>query len=131
MENNNNMESLGLPRKAKGFLVEAELKLTPDKGIGVFTNQFIPAKTKVGKHYLIYYNEQETHEWFEKLSSDEEKKDWLDHSFGFNGKAAVHDPSIDDGGMVNHSDDPNIVLNKSDECTYTVRDVSGERRGTY
>ena len=35
-----------LPRRAKGFKIEAELKLAPgDKGVGVFAAQFIPAAT--------------------------------------------------------------------------------------
>ena len=37
------MNRQDLPRPAKGFCVNAELKMNPDRGIGVFAAEFIPA----------------------------------------------------------------------------------------
>jgi len=136
MANNENAGSLNLPRKAKGFLVKAELKLSPGMGIGVFAAQFIPANTKVGEHKLIYYDEHQTNKILEQLSSDEERKKWLEHSFGLNGQLVVHDSKVDYGGTVNHSDHPTLVLNGVDGCTYSTRDIQNgeeltEDYGTY
>ena len=36
-----------IPRPAKGFCVKVELKMTSDKGLGVFAAEFIPASTIV------------------------------------------------------------------------------------
>jgi len=136
MKNNNNIEPHNLPSKAKGFLVKAELELSPGKGICVFAAQFIPANTKVAIHHFICYDEHQTKQILEQLPSDEERKKWLKHSFGLNGKLVVHDSKVDYGGMVNHSDHPTLVLNGVDGCTYSTRDIQNgeeltEDYGTY
>ena len=112
-----------LPRKAKGFKVDAELKLAPGKGIGVFAAQFIPANTRVDDFHLIFFDEQEALEHVASLPNDEERKKWLEHVWGEDGKIAMHDENLDDGGMVNHSDNPTIAVNDQDGHTYTTRDV--------
>lgn len=136
MKNNNNIEPHNLPSKAKGFLVKAELELSPGKGICVFAAQFIPANTKVAIHHFICYDEHQTKQILEQLPSDEERKRWLEMSFELNGKVAVHDSRVDDGGMINHSDYPTLVLNDVDCCTYSTRDIQKgeeltEDYGTY
>ena len=113
-----------LPRRAKGFLVNAELRLTPDnKGIGVFTCEFIPANTRVDDPHLIYFDEQETLKLLASLPNDEARRDWLDHAFGDGGKVGVHNTHLDDGGMVNHSDNPSLATNNDDDYSYSTRDI--------
>ena len=111
-----------LPRRAKGFKIEAELNLTPgDKGVGVFAAQFIPAATRIDDYHYIYFNEKETLKILASLQSDEERVTWLSHGFGENGKIAAHDATVDDGGFINHSDYPTLMT--SDGHDYTTRDV--------
>ena len=51
------------PHPAEGFKVRAELKKTPDKGIGVFACEFIPANAIVCDcSSTVYYNEEQTKE---------------------------------------------------------------------
>ena len=46
----------------------------------------------------------------------------MEHSFGKDGKIAVHNANVDDGGMVNHSDNPTMKVG-IDGHPYTTRDV--------
>lgn len=111
-----------LPRRAKGFKIEAELKLAPgDKGVGVFATQFIPANTQVDDYRYIYLDEKETLEILASLQSDEERAFWLSHAFGKDGMIAAHDARVDDGGFINHSDYPTLI--DIDGHDYTTRDV--------
>ena len=111
-----------LPKRAKGFNIKAELKLAPgNKGIGVFAAQFIPAYTQVDDHHYIYYDEQEALELLASLPNDAERRNWLRHVFGKDGKIAEHDAKVDDGGMVNHDDNPTMM--DLDGHVYTTRDV--------
>ena len=82
----------------------------------------VPAKTRVDNHCYIYYSERQTLEILASLPNDEEKKKWLQHSFGKDGKIAVHNANVDDGGMVNHSHNPTMKVG-IDGHTYTTRDV--------
>ena len=109
-----------LPRPAKGFKVKAELRMTPDKGIGVFAAEFIPANTRVDDHQTTYYNKEEAITYLASLSSDEERKWWLEHAFGKNGNIAV---VSDDNIMINHSSNPTLDENPDDGHDYTTRDV--------
>ena len=89
-----------LPRRAKGFKIEAELKLAPgDKGVGVFAAQFIAANTRIDDYHYIYFDEKETLEILASLQSDDERKVWLSRSFGKNGKIAAHDARVDDANF--------------------------------
>ena len=110
-----------LPRPATGFLVRTELRMTPDKGIGVFAVEFIPANTRVDDYRdVTYYNEEETIAYLASLSSDEERKWWLEHAYGDNNKIAVVN---DDSQMINHSNNPTLFENPDDGHDYTTRDV--------
>ena len=44
------------------------------------------------------------------------------HVFGKDGKIAQHDANVDDGGMVNHDDNPTL-LQDIDGHKYTTRDI--------
>ena len=110
-----------LPRLSRsGFRVKVELRMTPDKGIGVFAAEFIPANTRVYDCQTTYYNKEESIAYLASLSSDEEKKWWLEHAYGYEGKIAIE---YDDSDMVNHSNNPTIAENPNDGHDYTIRDV--------
>ena len=47
----------------------------------------------------------------------------MDHAFGDDGKVAVHNTHLDDGGMVNHSDNPSLATNNDDDYSYSTRDI--------
>ena len=114
-----------LPRPARGFCVKAELRMTPDKGTGVFAAEFIPANTKV---YIITedsksFDERETLAHIASLSSEEEKKYWLRHVYPEKDKVVL-DPY--DLPMINHSHDPTmnmITLDYTDGYGYAIRDI--------
>ena len=110
-----------LPRLSRsGFRVKVELRMTPDKGIGVFAAEFIPANTRVYDYKTTYYNKEEAIAYLASLSSDEERKWWLEHAYGHNGKIATE---YDDSDMVNHSNNPTVAENPNDGHEYTTRDV--------
>ena len=109
------------PRPAKGFLVKAELRLTEDRGIGVFATEFIPAGTRVTGFKRTFYNEQQVREILDKLHSHKERCDWLDHIYGLNGMVVI---DHDDGGFLNHSDNPNIYMDDVDNSKdFASRDI--------
>ncbi len=95
-----------LPRPALGFLVKTELRMTPDKGIGVFAAQFIPANTVVYESEPQYYTEEEAAAYLESLPSLQEQQKWLDHAYGSLGKVCM---DLFDPVMVNHSDNPTLM----------------------
>ena len=111
-----------LPRLSRsGFRVKVELRMTPDKGIGVFAAEFIPANTRVyDNQQTIYYNKEEAIAYLASLSSDEERKWWLEHAYGDKGKIGIE---YDDNDMVNHSNNPTIAENPNDGHSCTTRDV--------
>ena len=110
-----------LPRLSRsGFRVKVELRMTPDKGIGVFAAEFIPANTRVYDYETTYYNKEEAIAYLASLSSDEERKWWLEHAYGDKGKIAIE---YDDCDMINHSNNPALARNSNDGHNYTTRDV--------
>ena len=116
-----------LPRKDKGFLGMAELRMTPDnKGIGVFATQFIPANQQVYEYEGKTCNKEETIAILDSMSTNEEREYWLVHVFGMNGKLTV---TLNDGDYMNHSYDPTVGrLPDWDESTeiddnYALRDI--------
>ena len=102
-----------------GFLVKAELRMTANKGIGVFAKEFIPANTRIDNFNITYYNEQETMAYLDSLPTDEHRKYWLEHVYGKKGMIACADG---DDKMVNHSSNPTLV-ELEDGHDYTTRDV--------
>ena len=110
-----------LPRPATGFRVKAELRMTPDKGIGVFAAEFIPANTRVNNDYhTTTYNKEEVVTYLASLSSDEERKRWLEHAYGRNERVVIEHEDI---RMLNHSNNPTLVENPDNGHDYTTRDV--------
>ena len=116
----NNLDQF--PRPAEGFLVRAELKKTPDKGIGVFTCEFIPANTIVSDcASTVYFNEEQTRAVLSSLPSDDVRRYWLEHTWGERGQVAY---ILNDISMVNHSKNPTVYSNSEDihKC-YASRDI--------
>ena len=110
-----------LPRLARsGFRVKVELRMTPDKGIGVFAAEFIPANTRVYDNQTTYYNKEEAIAYLASLSSDEERKWWLEHAYGYEGKIGIE---YNDSDMINHSNNPTIAKYPNDGHEYTTRDI--------
>ena len=109
------------PQPAEGFVVRAELKKTPDKGIGVFACEFIPANASVHDcNNTLYFTEEETRTILNSLPSDRERKYWLEHGYGEKGLAAY---DLDDTIMINHSFDPNIYSTNEGRNYYAARDI--------
>lgn len=119
------MEEDRLPRPTTGFLVKAVLQMTPDKGIGVFASQFIPAKTVVYEAEPLSYTEEEAIVHLETLPTFQERKQWVEHAYGSLGKICV-DPH--DIVRVNHSDYPTLFNERVSptelkSCSIAVRDI--------
>ena len=117
-----NSSNLPLPRPAVGLLVKAELRMTANKGIGLFAKEFIPANTRIDNTNVTYYNEQEAIAYLDSLPSDEHRKYWLEHGYGKYGMIAATDG---DDEMINHSSNPNCNLAEGDDrChDYSIRDI--------
>ena len=116
-----------LPRRANltGFLVKAELRLTPDnKGIGVFAAEFIPANTRVDDPHILYFDEQETLKPLASMPNDDARRHWLEHAFEIKGKVGTYGTNLRDSGMVNHSNDPNLAVNYQDGSMYAIKDIN-------
>ena len=115
-----------LPRPAKGFLVKAELRMTPDKGIGVFATEFIRKSTHVYEAEPFCCSEEEASTYLESLpATNKEQHFWLDHVYVSQGKICL-DPH--DTIRINHDDNPtmsNKLLRKIPEknCGIALRDI--------
>ena len=111
-----------IPRKANGFLVKAEIRQSPGKGLGVFAAEFIPANEKIYSSNPLTYTEEETLAYLESLPTNEEKTQWLRYAYGSNGKVCF---DSDDLKMINHSENPTIKIIDGKPIYYGVaaRDI--------
>ena len=114
-----------IPRPAKGFCVKVELRMTPDKGLGSFAAQIIPANTKVlnVSTEAKFYDEKQALEYLASLSSREEKKYWLSHVYEVRNKIVK---GAYDQDIVNHSSNPTIrtIFNDyNDWYSYALSDI--------
>ena len=96
--------------------------MTPDKGLGVFAAEFIPANTIVmGKSTgTMYYDKKEALEYLTSLPSWEEKQYWISHVYEVRNKI-IKDAYDQD--IVNHSTDPNIFYDYDDDNSIALRDI--------
>ena len=85
--------------------------------VGVFAAEFIPANIRVYYYETTYYNKEETIAYLASLSSDEERRRWLEHAYGYVGKIGIE---YDDSDMINHSNNPTITENPNDDHSYTT-----------
>jgi hypothetical protein len=106
-----------LPKSAGGFLVKAELRMTPDKGVGVFASQFIPANTRIYETGSASYTEGEASAYLDSLPGAEEKRDWLEHATGGKGKVCL---DLSDTTRINHSDHPNMICEYVTELSMSL-----------
>lgn len=115
-----------LPRPAKGFLVKSELRMTPDKGIGVFAAECIPVNTRVYEVEPYCCSEEEASAYLESLPTIKERHFWLDHAYVSQGKLCV-DPQ--DTIRINHDDNPTMSNQPSctepaKNCGIALRDIT-------
>jgi SET domain-containing protein len=94
-----------LPRPAEGYMGLAELRMTPDKGIGVFATQFIPKGQQVYEFEGIDFTKEEVAAILDSLLSDDGRLYFLEHIYGIKDKLIF---LTNDGKFVNHSDNPNV-----------------------
>lgn len=123
--NGSDTDSGDLPRPARGFCVKAQLRKTPDKGIGVFAAEFIPAGTitsKVSKASR-YFDESQARAYLASLPSVKEKRYWVAHVYQVKEKIA-EDPL--DLNMINHSNAPTtrlFITDYNDGYSHALRDI--------
>ena len=111
-----------IPREANGFLVKAEIRQSPGKGLGVFAAEFIPANKLIYSSNPLTYTEEEALAYLESLPTNEEKIQWLDFAYGKNGKVCI---DSDDLVRINHSENPTILIIKGTPIDYGIaaRDI--------
>jgi hypothetical protein len=109
-----------------GFQMAYELKETPERGVGIFAKEFIPAnqliwKFQIGSNIRLFKGEEECRAHLEILSK-ENGIDWLTHVYLFDGYI---NEILDDGKMWNHSEEPNTCsgINDDWDSTYAARDI--------
>ncbi len=117
------------PHPATGFTVATELRLTEDKGVGVFAAEFIPADTQVVDYTYWELDENQVHSLLTFLDRQSAKY-FMSHAWNDWGRDRIHYTDYDII-MINHSTQP--TLRDSDELTdysetveelsYTVRDL--------
>ena len=103
-----------LEKLPAGFLVETEVKMTPDKGLGVFAAQFIPANSWVYKSDPVAYSAEEAAVCLNTLPTREEQQNWIDHAYGSKGKVCVDHNDLD---LINHSRYPTMCNLGIDEIS--------------
>ncbi len=104
-----------------GFCVPYTIRDTPDKGRGVFAEAPIRKGTIVWRyvrgHYAVY-DERMLEERLAKLSRSEVVHE-LEHMFGASEFPGYVIRVFDDGVLINHSREPNIVVNnRSGDAPY-------------
>ena len=114
-----------IPREAKGFLVKAEIRQSPGKGLGVFAAEFIPANKPIYTTDPLSYTEEEAVAYLESLPTNKERKEWLSYAYGSQDKICI---DLDDRTRINHSEIPTIVeLPTTEEtsvsCAIAARDI--------
>ena len=113
-------EAANFLRPAKGFCVNVELRMTPDKGVGVFAAEFIPANTVV--YYTtkdsISFDENEARKHIALMQSVEERVYWISHVCPLNEESVVLDPY--DIPMINHSSNPTVEWRSSSTAEYCI-----------
>jgi len=98
-----------------GFCIPYTVRDTSDKGLGVFTDAPVRKGTIVYRNlrgqYKVY-DESSLNEFLAKLSHSEVVYE-LTHMFGLAEFSGYIIRFIDDGVLVNHSNQPNIAMNDS------------------
>ncbi len=115
------------PRPATGFTVTTELRLTEDKGVGVFATEFIPADTQVLDYKYWQLDENQVHSLL-KILDRQSGKYFMSHAWYNWGLDRIHYTDYDII-MMNHSTQP--TLRDSDDTTDIVAELSFTARDLY
>ena len=98
-----------------GLTIPYTIRDTPDKGRGVFADTQILKGTTVWRHvsgqYTVY-NEENLKQRLTKSTQSEAVYE-LTHIFGLREFPGYLIRIFDDGVLINHSDDPNLVMNSN------------------
>jgi hypothetical protein len=89
-----------------GFNIPYELREVEGKGIGVFAVTHIAKGTRMwtytpGKNVKVCKGETACREKLDSMSSDNDRRDWIEHMFFTHGDCA--NEILDDGKYWNHS----------------------------
>ena len=113
-----------LPRPAKGFSIEADLKVsTNGRGIGVFAAEFLPAGTRIDTDRVhLAFTREEANEFLQAVPTDKQRRWWLEHIYCLDDLMKIDIVELDTM-MVNHDDNPTVVT-REDGFDYATRDVN-------
>ena len=112
-----------LPRPAVGYKPEfaVELRMTADRGVGVFTTKFIPAGAQIYDYSMYAFNESELHKLLQSLPTVEQRRWLLEHCWGGpNNKVLM---TTSDTIFINHSREPSVLHSPSDSSGNATRDI--------
>ena len=114
-----------LPKPACGFTVGVELRMTADRGIGVFTTEFIPAGTQIYSDYVVDYtfDHSELVKLLEIITSREEREFFLEHCWGGPNGGVNAAMAVTDACFINHSREPTILYLPLSEEGFVIRDL--------
>ena len=114
-----------LPRPACGFTVGVELRMTVDRGIGVFATEFIPAGTQIYSKEVKYkdytFDCSEFVKLLETIPSREEREFFLEHCWGESNEDTAM--TIYDGCFINHAREPTIEYVPVSQSGFATRDL--------
>ena len=117
-----------MPDRENGFRFLYSVEKTEDKGLGVFAREEIKKGSIVWRHVpglYVVYDEQS----FRALTAKMSRTDVvyvLEHVFGLKDFPGCLIRVLDDGALINHSSDSNLVTNNSAPAS-TSFDVNSRR----
>ena len=101
--------------KKSGFCYLYSIEKTDDKGLGVFAREAIKKGSVVWRHIpglYVVYDEHSFKAMIEKMSHEEVVYE-LTHCFGLADFPGCMIQVLDDGALINHSSNANLVTNNS------------------
>lgn len=104
-----------MPNIETGFLYQYSIEKTEDKGLGVFAREPIKKGSTVWRHVsglYVVYDERSFKAKIENMSSADVVYE-LTHVFGLADFPGCLIRVFDDGVLINHSNDANLVTNNS------------------
>lgn len=104
-----------MPDRETGFRFQYSVKKTEDKGLGVFAREPIKKGSIVWRHVpgiFVVYDEHSFRAKIEKMSPADVVYE-LTHVFGLEDFPGCLILALDDGVLINHSSDSNLVTNNA------------------
>ena len=117
-----------MPDRETGFCFQYSVEKTEDKGLGVFARETIKKGSIVWRHVsglYVVYDEHSFRAKIEKMSPADVVYE-LTHVFGLEDFPGCLILALDDGVLINHSSDPNLVTNNAAPAS-TSLDVHSRR----